>query len=170
MGDTQDKSCNPPPSKSRLRKTSLSESSDMLKQLNENIQAMRQENVQLTEKLQENVKKDIQNLKDEMMGEVNNLRKTLDDVVVKVKAEVRAEVRAEISVVEKKVESMYDVMNKNERSVADVSEKMFKQASLTADMYDDLCAFNNLVEKMGEKLIDQESRGAQKQHYFLWYT
>ena len=162
MGDSQEKSCNPPPPKSRQRKTSHSseyEKNDLLKQLSENIKALREENLKLSENLQANVKRDIQTMKDEMMGEVNNLRKTLDDVVVKVKTEVRAEVRAEISVVEKQVESLHDMMSKNERSVVDVNEKLLKQASLTADICDDICSFNNLIERMGEKLIDQESRG-----------
>ena len=161
MGDTKDKSINPPPAKSRSRRTSVgeSENNDKLQQILDQMGKMREENVKLAEGLKDQVKQDMQNMREEMRGEVNNIRKTLDEVVEKVKTEVRTEVRAEM-------ETMRERLEKSERHFDDVSSRMEKQATITAGVCDDLCHFNNIIEKLGEKIIDLESRGKRNNYIF----
>ena len=160
----------PPASKSRTRRTSIgdmeSKENSGLKQILDQLSAMREENKKTseenkksTELMSQSLKNDIQIMKEEFRGEVNDLKKTLDEVV----QQVRTDVKSEIGVLEKRVDKVFgdvlDRMDCSEKSLDELHDKMSNQSVINREMGNDVDHMYRVIEKMGEKIIDQEARG-----------
>ena len=161
MGDSQDKGIKPPAAKSRNRRTSVGdnlERNDQFQMILEKMTEMQAENAKLTEGLKQDFNRGIQDIREEMKGEVNSIRKTLDDVIQQVKSEVRTEVRAEMKMIDKKLDSAIEKVNTHEKVLEELSNKMLRQATLTAGNCEDICSFSMIQEKLQEKIIDLEAR------------
>ena len=160
MGDSQEK-IQPPAAKSRNRRTSVGDkidNGDKFQMILDKITTMQEENVKLTEGLKKEFQKGIQDIREEMKGEVNSIRQNIDEVIQKVKSEVRSEVRAEMQTIDKKLDNAMEKINQHEKSIEDLQNKMFTQASLTAGNCEDVCNFNMIQEKLAEKIIELEAR------------